>query len=148
MSAYQTLTLGDSRVFAGCRSCNGQLLLPMVNRFEEARAAIDEVIDVARCACIQAILEASTADVAGPRSPEKRSGDVRYHGQQDGVVHLKERSSAFAAASRQFRKMMGHQQLRMRTPRGCLRGDDPLPPHRRRVGLDRIDAHSMAAPAG
>jgi transposase-like protein len=49
------------------------------------------VIDVTGRACIQAILEASAGELAGPRTPGKRSGDVRYHGHQDGIVHLKER---------------------------------------------------------
>lgn len=91
MSAYQTLTPGDTRALSDFLSCNGQLLLPMVKLVEDARAAIDGVIDVTGRACIQAILEASAGELAGPRSPGKRTGDIRYHGHQDGLVHLKER---------------------------------------------------------
>ena len=91
MSEYQTISSGDSRAFSDFLSSNGQFLLPMVKLVEDAHAAIDEVIDVTGRACIQAILEASAAELAGRRTPGKRSGDVRYHGHQDGVVHLKER---------------------------------------------------------
>lgn len=91
MSEYQTLTPGDSQALSDFLSCNGQLLLPMVKLIEDARAALDDVIDVTGRACVQAILEASAAELAGPRTPGRRSGDVRYHGHQDGVVHLKER---------------------------------------------------------
>lgn len=91
MSAYQTLTPGDTQALSDFLSSNGQLLLPMVKLVEDAHAAIDEVIDVTGRACIQAILEASAGELAGQRSPGKRSGDVRYHGHQDGIVHLKER---------------------------------------------------------
>jgi transposase-like protein len=91
MSAYQTSTPGDNRVLTDFLVRNGQFLLPMVKLVEEARTAIDEVIDGTGRACIEAILEGSAAELAGARSPGKRSGEIRYHGHQDGVVHLKER---------------------------------------------------------
>lgn len=91
MSEYQTITPGDTRAFSDFLVRNGQMLLPMVQLVEEARAAIDEVIDVTGRACIQAVLQASAAQVAGEKSPGKRSGEIRYHGCQNGIVHLKER---------------------------------------------------------
>lgn len=91
MSDYQTITAGDTRALSDFLSSNGQLLLPMVKLIEDARAAIDEVIDVTGRACIEAILEGSAEQLAGARSPGRRSGDIRYHGHQDGIVHLKER---------------------------------------------------------
>lgn len=91
MSEYQTITPGDNRVLTDFLVRNGQFLLPMVKLIEEARTAIDEVIDVTGRACIEAVLEGSAAQLAGARSPGKRSGEIRYHGHQDGVVHLKER---------------------------------------------------------
>jgi transposase-like protein len=91
MSDYQTITPGDTLALSDFLARNGQLLLPMVKLVEDARASIDEVIDVTGRACIEAILEGSAAQLAGKKSPGKRSGEVRYHGHQDGVVHLKER---------------------------------------------------------
>ena len=91
MSEYQTITPGDNRALTDFLIRNGQFLVPMVRLIEDARAAIDEVIDVTGRACVEAVLEGSAAQLAGARSPGKRSGEVRYHGHQDGVVHLKER---------------------------------------------------------
>lgn len=91
MSEYQTITTRDTGSLSDFLSCNGQMLLPMVKLVEDARAAIDEVIDVTGRTCIQAILEVSALELAGEKSSGKRSGDVRYHGHQDGVVHLAER---------------------------------------------------------
>jgi hypothetical protein len=88
MSEYQTISSGDSRAFSDFLSSNGQRLLPMVKLVEDARAAIDEVIDVAGRACIQAILETSAGELGGARSPGKRSGEIRYHGQKKGVRNL------------------------------------------------------------
>ena len=91
MSEYQTITPDDTRVLTDFLIHNGQFLLPMVRLIEEARTAIAEVIDVTGRACIEAVLEGSAAQLAGDKSPGRRSGEIRYHGRQDGVVHLKER---------------------------------------------------------
>jgi transposase-like protein len=63
----------------------------MVKLVEDARAAIDEVIDVTGRAVIEAVIEASAVELAGARTPGKRSGDIRHHGHQHGIVHLAER---------------------------------------------------------
>ena len=91
MSEYQTITQVDTRALSDFLSSNGQLLLPRVKLIEQAHAAIDDVIDVTGRSCIQAILESSAEQLAGTRSPGRRSGDIRYHGHQEGIVHLKER---------------------------------------------------------
>jgi len=76
MSDYQTITRSDSRVRSDFLVRNGQLLLPMVKLVEDARAAIDEVIDVTG----RAVIEASAVERAGSRTPGKRSGNIRHHG--------------------------------------------------------------------
>jgi len=91
MSEYQTISPGDTRALSDFLARNGQFLLPMVKLVEDARGAIDEVIDVTGRGCIEAILAVSAGQLAGTKSPGRRSGDIRYHGHQDGVVHLKER---------------------------------------------------------
>ena len=70
---------------------NGQALLPMVDLIERSRLAVDELIDVAGRATIEAVLELSAEQVAGARTPGKRREEVLWHGQQRGRVCLKER---------------------------------------------------------
>ncbi len=72
-------------------SCNGQALLPMVDLIEQSRLAVDELIDVAGRATIEAVLELSAAQVAGPRTPGQRRPEVLWHGRQAGRVCLQER---------------------------------------------------------
>ncbi len=67
------------------------LLLPMVQLIEQSQAALDEVADVTGRTMIELILQVSAEQVAGGKSPGKRTGEIRHHGTQGGVVHLKER---------------------------------------------------------
>jgi transposase-like protein len=69
----------------------GQGLLPMVDLIEQSRMAVDELIDVAGRATIEAVLQLSAAQVAGPRTPGQRRTGVLWHGRQNGRVGLKER---------------------------------------------------------
>ncbi len=63
----------------------------MVQLIEQSTAALDEVVDVTGRTMIELILQVSADRVAGGKSPGKRTGEIRHHGTQDGVVHLKER---------------------------------------------------------
>ena len=69
-------------------------LLPLVNVFALAGGALDQIIDVIGRAAIEAVLEISAAEVAGPRQPGKRrsAGDAAYHGRQGGRVYLADRA--------------------------------------------------------
>ena len=79
---------------------DGQLLLPMLDLVEQAQCAIDEVVDVMGRATIEAILQMSAEQLAGPKQQGKSAGrDVMYHGSRSGRVALSER------------------QLRVQTPR-------------------------------
>ncbi len=91
MSSYQTATPADTQAYSDFLSRNGQLLLPMVQLIEQSQAALDDVIDVTGRAMIELILQVSADTLAGSKSPGKKRGDIRHHGTQDGVVHLKER---------------------------------------------------------
>lgn len=91
MSSYQTLTRADTQPLSDFLSRNGQLLLPMVQLIEQSQAALDEVIDVTGRAIIELILRVSADTLAGERTPGKRTGDIRHHGTQDGLVFLRER---------------------------------------------------------
>jgi len=71
---------------------NGQALLPMLELIEQSRMAIDELIDVVGRASLEAVLQLSAVQVAGPPQQGKaREPDVVWHGRQPGRVCLKER---------------------------------------------------------
>ena len=71
----------------------GSLRIPLVELLEKGERAIDEVIDVMGRATIEAVLQMSAAQVAGPKEQGRRDADreVYWHGVQAGRVALKER---------------------------------------------------------
>jgi putative transposase len=73
---------------------NGQILLPLVELITQARLAVDEVIDSIGRQTIETILSLSAEQIAGPRTPGKSSGDIRWHGSQKGRVSLADRQLA------------------------------------------------------
>jgi putative transposase len=92
--SYHTLTTQgqtNSRRLAEFFSRHGQGLLPMVDLIEQSRMAIDELIDVAGRATIEAVLQLSAEQVAGRRTPGQRRTGLLWHGRQAGRVCLKER---------------------------------------------------------
>jgi transposase-like protein len=89
---YQIADRRGSRALAEFLSGEGQALLPMLELIEQAEMAVDELIDVAGRATIEAVLTLSAQELAGPKHPGKKgSGAIGWHGQQDGVVSLAER---------------------------------------------------------
>lgn len=70
---------------------NGQLLLPLVELVTGARIAVDEVIQILGRQTIETILRLSAEEVAGPRTPGKASGEIRWYGSQEGRVMLADR---------------------------------------------------------
>ncbi len=88
---YQIADRKDSRALAQFLSREGQALLPLLELIEQAEMAVDELIDVAGRATIEAVLTLSAQEVAGPRHPGKRVGAIGWHGRQNGVVCLAER---------------------------------------------------------
>ena len=89
---YQITDRKDSRALARFLSGEGQALLPMLELIEQAEMAVDELIDVAGRATIEAVLTLSAQELAGPKHPGKKTdGDTGWHGKQDGVVSLAER---------------------------------------------------------
>ena len=92
--SYHTLTTqgeANARRLAEFFSHNGQGLLPMVDLIEQSRLAVDELIDVTGRATIEAVLQLSAEQVAGPRTPGQRRTGPLWHGRQAGRVCLKER---------------------------------------------------------
>ena len=91
-AAYQIADRKDSRALAQFLSGEGQALLPMLELIEQAEMAVDELIDVAGRATIEAVLTLSAQELAGSKHPGKRTGgNIGWHGEQDGVVSLAER---------------------------------------------------------
>lgn len=91
MAQYQVVTAVDKRQLSDFLIREGQFLIPMVKLLEQSELAISQVIDVTGRACVEAVLEMSAQEVAGGKSPGKASGDVRWHGSQDGLAHLGDR---------------------------------------------------------
>lgn len=73
-----------------CRA-NGQILLPILNLIENASLMVETVIYEIGHQTLEQILVLSAEQVAGPRTPGKTSGDIRYHGSQSGRVQLVDR---------------------------------------------------------
>jgi putative transposase len=88
---YQIADAKDSRQLAEFLAQGGQFLLPMLDLVTRTEAAVDEVIDVAGRAALEAILLMSAQEVAGPKHPGQASGAVRWHGRQPGIVALSDR---------------------------------------------------------
>lgn len=91
MAEYQVVTAADKRQLSDFLIREGQFLLPMVKLIEQSELAIEQVIDVMGRASIEAVLEMSAIQVAGSKSPGRQSGEVRWHGSQEGLAHLGER---------------------------------------------------------
>jgi hypothetical protein len=73
-----------------CRA-NGQILLPILNLIENASQAAETVIHEIGQQTLEQFLILSAEQVAGPRTPGKTSGSIRYHGSQPGRVQLTDR---------------------------------------------------------
>lgn len=70
---------------------NGQILLPIVNLIQSASQVVETVIHEIGVQTLEMILKLSAEQVAGPRSPGKASGEIRWHGSQPGQVRLADR---------------------------------------------------------
>ena len=86
--SYHILGRSDSRSsrkLAAYLARHGQFLLPWVELIEQSRLAVDELIDVVGRAAIEAVLELSAAQVAGPRRQGRRRRGVGWYGRQRGT---------------------------------------------------------------
>jgi putative transposase len=92
--SYHTLTpkgQTNAKRLAEFFSGQGQGLLPMVDLIEQSQLAVDELIVVAGRATIEAVLQLSAEQLAGPRTPGQRRQQLLWHGRQAGRVCLRER---------------------------------------------------------
>lgn len=70
---------------------NGQILLPLVERIQSASEAVNSVVYEISHQMLETILRLSAERIAGPRTPGKPSGDIRWYGSQPGAVALADR---------------------------------------------------------
>lgn len=68
-----------------------QMLLPLLELVEDARASIDELMMEAARGFVEQLLVLSAQEVAGSRHPGREKEDVRWHGKQQGRIVLAER---------------------------------------------------------
>jgi transposase-like protein len=71
-----------------------QLLQPMLQLVQSGHATIDELMSQTVLGLVERLLEASAQEVAGPKHPGRRGGEVRWHGTQPGRIVLAERKLA------------------------------------------------------
>lgn len=74
-----------------CLANNQQLLLPMLELIQDAKASIDELMHDAARRLVEQLLVCSAEEVAGRKHPGKPAGEVRWHGTQRGRIVLAER---------------------------------------------------------
>ena len=85
---YQIASKKDSKQLASFLAKNGQALLPMVELIEQAQMAVDDFMDVLGRAALEAVLQLSAEQLAGPPHQGKVGGEIRRHGNQSGTVCL------------------------------------------------------------
>ena len=89
--SYQVAGVKDRSRIAEFLSKEGQVLLPLVDLVEEARLAVDDLVEVVGRAAIEAVLVLSGRGVAGPKQRGKARGEIRWHGRQAGRVCMSDR---------------------------------------------------------
>lgn len=90
-TAYQIADKTDSRKLGEFLCKEGQFLLPMVELIMGAEMAVDELIDVAGRATLEAVLTLSAQEVVGPKHPGKAGGEITWYGRQQTTIPLSER---------------------------------------------------------
>src|SRR3990172_1656453 len=88
---YQVADRRHSRALSEFFSGEGSVLVPLLELIEHAELAVDELIDTAGRATIEAVLTLSAQQVAGGKHPGRESGAIRWHGRQRGFVQLADR---------------------------------------------------------
>lgn len=81
----------DTQALAACFAGQGQVLLPLLELVQDARASIDELMNDAARTFVEQLLVCSAQEIAGTKHPGKRTLDIRWHGTQPGRITLAER---------------------------------------------------------
>jgi transposase-like protein len=88
---YQIVEKANSKKLAEFLCKDGQLLLPLVELITDTEMALDELIDLTGRAAIEAVLTLSAQELAGPKHPGKKAGEIRWHGRQSTTIPLSNR---------------------------------------------------------
>ena len=81
----------DTQGLAACFADQGQVLLPLLELIQDAKASIDELMSDAARTFVEQLLVCSAQEVAGAKHPGKHTGRIRWHGRQRGRITLAER---------------------------------------------------------
>jgi putative transposase len=76
---------------SGSPHASAAWLFPLVQLVEQSRQAVHSTFDQLNQQLLELLLEASAETLAGPKTPGKAKGPVRWHGRQKGVVTLPDR---------------------------------------------------------
>ena len=68
-----------------------ELFAPMLNLIASGKQTIESVMNQAGRAVVELLLQLSATDIAGDKSPGRKSGEVLWHGSQGGQICLLER---------------------------------------------------------
>jgi len=85
---YQKDTEEARQALAALFEAHPDALTPLLNIVAEARVTLDAFVDVVGRSCLEAVLQLSAAEIAGPPHQGKAGGDIHWHGTQTGVVTL------------------------------------------------------------
>ena len=85
---YQKDTDEASRALASLFEAHPEAMSPLLNLVVEAQVTLDAFIDVVGRSCLEAVLQLSAAEIAGPPHQGKAGGAVQWHGSQYGVITL------------------------------------------------------------
>ena len=85
---YQKDTAEASAALATLFEVHPEAMTPLLNIVVEAKVTLDAFIDVVGRSCLEAVLQLSAAEIAGPPHQGKAGGEVQWHGTQEGVVTL------------------------------------------------------------
>jgi len=85
---YQKDTAEASQALAALFEAHPDAMAPLLNLVVEAKVTLDAFIDVVGRSCLEAVLQLSAAEVAGPPHQGKAGGEVGWYGTQEGVVTL------------------------------------------------------------
>lgn len=81
----------DTEALAACFVDQGQVLLPLLELVQDAKASIDELMNGAARQFVEQLLVVSAEEVAGRKHPGQQRGEIRWHGSQRGRIALAER---------------------------------------------------------
>lgn len=91
---YQKGTEEASRTLATLFEAHPEAMVPLLNIVVEAQVTLEAFIDVVGRSCLEAVLQLSAAEIAGPPHQGKAGDDIHWHGTQGGRGHAGHAESA------------------------------------------------------